>query len=82
MLAFNFEWTSQVTSNVEDLSVEEDEVVRSALVWEDDGVDSLFFNLYGSQWVVERVGSVEGVDIVLAAWDGVVAVLVDGGASI
>jgi hypothetical protein len=81
-LAFNFEWTSQVTSNVEDLSVEKQEVVRSAPVWEDDGVDSLWLNLCHSQWVVLRVGSIEGVDIVLSAGEGVVAVLVDRGSGI
>ena len=81
-LAFNFEWAGQVTSNVEDLSVEEHEVVRGAPVWDDNGVDSLFFNLSRGQWVVERVGSFEGVDIVLSAGEGVVAVLVDRGSSI
>lgn len=76
-LAFNFEWAGQVTSNVEYLSVEKQEIVRSAPVWEYDGIDSLFFNLSCSQRVVDRVGSVEGVDIVLSAGEGVVAVLVD-----
>ena len=75
--AFNFEWASQVSSNVENLSVEKHEIIRIALVWDDNGVDSLFFDFTQSEWVVERVGSIEGVDIVLTAGEGVVAVLVD-----
>jgi len=81
-LALDFEWTSKVTGYVEDLSVEKDKIIRGASVWEDNGVDSLFLNLSNGVGVIKRVGSVEGVDIVLSAGEGVVAVLVDGGITV
>jgi hypothetical protein len=81
-LALDFEWTTQVTGNVEDLSVEKDEIIRGASVWEDNGVDSLFLNSSHGLGVIKRVGSVEGVDIVLSAGEGVVAVLVDRGVTV
>ena len=71
-----------VHDTVREDGTEEKEGVGIALVFEDNGVDSLCFDVGECLGVVGGVGSVEGVDIVFAAWDGVVAVLVDRGASI
>merc|ERR1719464_858867 len=73
----NFEWSSQVALDVKNLAIEQDEAISIAAVLEDKGLNSLLLSIVECLEVVARVDAVEGVDVVLAAWDGVVAVHVD-----
>lgn len=76
-LALDFKRTAQITLNIKNLSVKQDECVSCTPVLEDNGVDSLLFNLSQSFRIVVRVGSIEGVHIELSTGNCVVAVLVD-----
>jgi len=79
---FDFERSSQVSLDVKDLAVEQDEGISVAAISKDEGVDSLVLSVSGSVGVVLGVLSVEGVDVALAAWDGVVSVHVDWGGGV
>lgn len=80
--AFNLKWAAEVALDVDNLAAEHHEVVGIASVAEDESLDSLLLSLERSVGVVLGVGSVEGANVVFAAWDGVVAVHVDGGGGV
>lgn len=79
---FDFERSSQVSLDVKDLAVEQDEGISVAAIFEDEGVDSLCLGGLCGGVVVLGVDTVEGVDVVLAAWNGVVSVHVDWGGGV
>lgn len=79
---FDFERSSQVSLDVKDLAVEQDEGISVAAILKDEGVDSLWLDRSGSVRVVLGVLTVEGVDVALAAWNGVVSIHVDWGGGV
>ena len=79
---FDFERSSQVSLDVQDLAVEQDEGISVATILKDEGVDSLGLDVALSGEVLVGVETVEGVDVVFAAWDGVVSVHVDWGGGV
>ena len=79
---FDFERSSEVSLNVNDLAVGQDKGISVAAILKDEGVDSLWLDVRNGGVIVLKVLTVEGVDVALAAWDGVVSVHVDWGGGV